>query len=693
MEERQAGRGTNAQSNQQIGKERKKDPNDGISNRRFNRFNPPSQPPPPHSLVYTMREIMSPVNLTSDEEEEDLDDEHYIEPDTVDDYDDDENNSHNDRDGNASLAADAELQLQNNRRRKRRRRSDRWLAFPPNAVSWRQVHQRMSAPSSGLVRTTINTQTLQAAVILHLGYVLPLDPTKKRPVIEAICQCWSLLVPCTVVEEALPLLRQVLEQYGDTMKGNTVRNDADKLVESCLRVINNVPPSELWLVAQDSLLLERIAVQSTHHQLAYDFLRKISTNEAAAKPFYTACCFLEQVRPQQEQQQQQQQQQQLRSKRPVFDHQRMVKDLYELGVSLQDTNGNDSDKEQHGNSVDEYCWSPPSTDDTTKSTLGFVRILSTSVLYTESIADCGGMLYWLKQHHACETLSNLVTFSPHRRDMMACLVALFRDESITENKEQCLPGLCAAVEHGCLDDWSDKLLPALQRALKTDRARKQHNWQALAGVVCQRMSRECRTDGSRLDHDLLYELLTTSNDDSVREMALTVLHQSTVLDTTQRNAGGGTGGRPGNNIPGSSIMRSPKLLDAVTALVNSQGNVSEQAMSIIQQLAQQEAHWFHLARQPRLLVGLVGVIGHGCTAHGDGNNNDSSSSGSGKLKALKVLWNLSTLSANQRLLAKQPGLLSCLIRCVRAMTVQDEESLQITREDWKDRILSLARWL
>lgn len=110
------------------------------------------------------------------------------------------------------------------------------------------------------------------------------------------------------------------------------------------------------------------------------------------------------------------------------------------------------------------------------------------------------------------------------------------------------------------------------------------------------------------------------------------------------------------------------------------------AIQILWNITQDKANLPIMARTPKVLDALIAVASTANQHAIEAMNNVASKA---RQLALETLLKLSELVSNRRILAKQVGLLSCLIRFTRRMTPNDS-LLLLPKEKLKDRILEIA---
>ena len=531
--------------------------------------------------------------------------------------------------------------------RKRRRLEDDdvpnllQIEFPPSMTAWNSVYSLLREKDS------VDVGFLQTSILLHLGYTLSSEQEgAKREIVESICNCWQLVStsPCCCVEESLSLLKQLL----------TSMPSEHRITEACLKVLSNIMQHNH---VRDDELFESLVTVASNHRMAVNLLHKACTSSGSEKVrlYYTASYFLNQVAS--------------GKSTPCCRNGDKNMLLFDIGLSLCE--------EQSQQQRQEDDMLPRDDPENTQNTLLFLGLLSRSRCFASRLSDRKDMLEWLLDHQACETLSHIVTHCPSKQGMVSMLVGLIQQESLEfARKQQCLPGLWVAEQHSKIDcvEWSSGLMSTLE-SMAVQQTKGADLTTESRVLVAKLLCRRCLStdaDPRCLRLFLLsqqqQQQADCSNNRGVWETAL-----STVLQLSVRRHGW--------------ILNNIGLLGPVAKADDE--ILSGKVVEIVYALSRHESSWSVLPRQGKLMECLIKQLS---LSRRQPEDNPT------RILAMLSIWNISSLAANRRLMAKQPGLLSSLIRCVRNMNSNTETSsssniIRVSRQDWKERILELAKWL
>lgn len=520
--------------------------------------------------------------------------------------------------------------------RKRRRMNPLEIEFPPSADTWQSVLDRLSTGPS-------YQPSLYNIILLHLGYALSSENQEnKTRLLSILCECWKIVSRTIArpVEDFLPLLTQLLQLPS---------SHNSPIAVSCMEILLNFLQDDDYEadIASNESLLEAIVVHADRQEVALRILR-LFANHKRGRLLYTVGLLLNPTR-----------------RREILNRETpedgtMHKQLLRLGITLITTQ-EDCRYEaasQDGNQLFHRQVHGYDKHDV----LLFLRLLSPSTEMATCISARQDVLRWLADNHESTTLSSIATFSNTRqKNILSLLLGMLVKEGVPlKQREAALPGVWAIQNRSKLSDqssYSPQLLMRLEEIAR-NRTSSSNSRKLAAQLICKNVDK--RPIGSQQILSLGH-LLEKETDPETLESSLVVL----VRLAKERD---------------ESIMKAPSLITAIakTALCD-YNEISYLSVDILHTLSQSKLNWNTLVRQPKVLKALVGSV-HAVqerTRH----------------LALRTLWNLSTFVANRRLLAKQTGLLSCWIRFVRTMTPSQEDQLQISRQEWKDRILDLARWL
>lgn len=132
------------------------------------------------------------------------------------------------------------------------------------------------------------------------------------------------------------------------------------------------------------------------------------------------------------------------------------------------------------------------------------------------------------------------------------------------------------------------------------------------------------------------------------------------------------------------MARSPGLLASIGKVATNDFTptiIKNKAIQIIWNLAQERSNLPILARCPKVMEALI--------VEASTNVEATTPLSQSRHQALETLLKISELVSNRRVLAKQVGLLSCLIRYTRTMTASDT-LVGLNKDKLKEHILKIA---
>lgn len=550
----------------------------------------------------------------------------------------------------------------------------------PTTETWRKVLQELDTCYFKEISVEEELlSSLHRTLLVHVGYILSLatckDDGANQDLILVLCQSWQRVydlfkilqthrIKAEEYNETVDLLSQVLERYHANVE----------IVSKCVNVAHHVEMQFGDLKTDGSreerFLFSILIVGAKEEpealsETALLVLKEAAKSSSIARIVYTAARVIQTIENDSHT---------CSNSISVAFEEGIDSELYMLGLLI-------------ATKSDPVALTRRLASHPSKDILLFLRgvsvsskvavHLSQSKPVIELIYSIGKKDEYLSRA-ATSCLSSIAGCGESSEIVADKLIALFSLGSFAV-KHIAIPGVCTILEHDnmeSLDRHAGLLLPVLSDLVLCDDCLDDNNNRVsficddAARLVCL-MTRQLskREKWSTVFKSTLFimSILVESGEVCVVDTTL-----ECVLELSSKRA------------LIRKMARLNSLLEAIARAVLNEFNATEtktKAIQVFWNLSHDESNLPILARTPKVLEALIAISSTHAEATAMGNTRQC---------ALQTLLRLSELVSNRRILAKQVGLLACLIRFTRSSVASDQETHLLPKEKLKERILEIA---
>lgn len=552
------------------------------------------------------------------------------------------------------------------------------LVRPPRIDTWQHILRQLETFSSTNSSTLDDEHdgwihSLYRTLLLHVGCTLSLSPNhddnSHRQLLNVLCQCWKQVLDLMKTpssnenEDAIELLEQILEKHGEHQS----------IAITCLDVVHHYLVKQrggnicgkvlLIAILRLTVMKECISVTTK----AMSVLKGASTNGKSAQILYAAAIVIQTCNEGTSQDQDGHS-----SPRDVKDE-LFSNDYYVIGREI--ITGGDT-----GMIMTRLTALPQEDMLLYLNGLSLSSRAAKSLVQWESILE---MLYSISlkcdlglSKDAARCLASIARNGGCSKRFLDKILELL-SESSTVVKVVIISGIYEMLQKNSCTLSKEQTCSVLSVFCEMVRSElndeKQPDWVIDGARLVSLITKtHLPKYGDRIDLELemcmqcFSLLLSRASQDTVVHISLDCLLELSLKESLVR-----------------LMARQDNFLTSIASVATNEfitTNIKFKVIQILWNLAQEKSNLLILARTKPVLEALIAVAS---------TNVEATTVTNARRYALETLLFLSELVSNRRILAKQVGLLACLIRYTRSMTASDT-LLLLPKEKLKDRILAIA---